>query len=444
MFGRFARLASRARMGAAGMAAGAAGLAVGMPLAICHGYHGGDGDSARIERLERQVEMLTGILAEQFDVQEYTGQQGAVFSWDRERTAAFPLEARPFERGMHGGFTEDPATGIVYTGVPGFGLCAISPDLLTWTRLGSDPRLKNNMHGLTCFEHGGQTRIAAACNEQNVVLIMDTNGVVKQELRQPAGGEFNFAEANAYYSKRPRQMQPWRDGVGKRPDFACTDVCYANDRLYVVTGYCDGDFVLSAEYDQLHKEWRWGPLAWGGKGTEPGKFQTAHGIFSHDGRIFVANREAHQVVEFTPEGKLVRIMPDIPDGARICNLAKADDYYVMNALEPIGGLPAKTAPIYAHTGERLLSTIEPGSLGIPVLKHLHHVWPHYHTDKAGVRSLYILIHGWSAGKFAVLKHAPLGAPSEPACFTTSDGVKHPYPAKPGQPSEFKHVDVRAQ
>ena len=84
------------------------------------------------------------------------------------------------------------------------------------------------------------------------------------------------------------------------------------------------------------------------------------------------------------------------------------------------------------------------ALGIPVLKHLHHVWPHYHTDKAGVRSLYILIHGWSAGKFAVLKHAPLGAPSEPACFTTSDGVKHPYPAKPGQPSEFKHVDVRAQ
>ena len=51
----------------------------------------------------------------------------------------------------------------------------------------------------------------------------------------------------------------------------------------------------------------------------------------------------------------------------------------MNALEPIQHTPAKTAPIFAHSGERLLSTIEPGELGIPVLKHLHHVWPHYVT-----------------------------------------------------------------
>ena len=39
--------------------------------------------------------------------------------------------------------------------------------------------------------------------------------------------------------------------------------------------------------------------AWGGKGDEPGKFQTAHGIFAYDGNIFVANREASQVIEFT-------------------------------------------------------------------------------------------------------------------------------------------------
>ena len=38
---------------------------------------------------------------------------------------------------MHGGFNEDPKTGIVYTGIPGYGLCAISPDL----KVSLDPQL---------------------------------------------------------------------------------------------------------------------------------------------------------------------------------------------------------------------------------------------------------------------------------------------------------------
>ena len=38
---------------------------------------------------------------------------------------------------MHGGFNEDPKTGIVYTGITGYGLCAISPDL----KVSLDPQL---------------------------------------------------------------------------------------------------------------------------------------------------------------------------------------------------------------------------------------------------------------------------------------------------------------
>ena len=53
-----------------------------------------------------------------------------------------------------------------------------------------------------------------------------------------------------------------------------------------------------------------------------------------------------------------------------------------------------------------MSTIVPGDLGIPVLKNIHHVWPHYVTDAAGERTLYLLVHGWNDGKFAVLKHEP--------------------------------------
>ena len=41
---------------------------------------------------------------------------------------------------MHGGFNEDPKTGIVYTGIPGYGLCAISPDL----KVSVDPYLYSN------------------------------------------------------------------------------------------------------------------------------------------------------------------------------------------------------------------------------------------------------------------------------------------------------------
>ena len=61
-----------------------------------------------------------------------------------------------------------------------------------------------------------------------------------------------------------------------------------------------------------------------------------------------------------------RCLPDVPDGARICNVARSERYFVMNALEPLRHTPARTASIYAHDGEHLVSTVEPGDLGIPV------------------------------------------------------------------------------
>ena len=43
-----------------------------------------------------------------------TGKGDFIFSWDQKLTAAFPKEAIMFEPKMHGGFNEDPETGIVY------------------------------------------------------------------------------------------------------------------------------------------------------------------------------------------------------------------------------------------------------------------------------------------------------------------------------------------
>jgi len=72
----------------------------------------------------------------------------------------------------------------------------------------------------------------------------------------PTNSPFDFEEANQYY-----------DDV-ENAKFACTDVTYLDGRLYVVTGYCDGDFCLTLREED--GEWVWGPTAWGGKGDNPG------------------------------------------------------------------------------------------------------------------------------------------------------------------------------
>ena len=266
----------------------------------------------------------------------------------------------------------------MYTGIPGSGLFAISPDLETWTPLNAhDGRLKANIHGLVAFvDPRGRKRIAVAQNDEQRVLVLDAaDGRVLQVLEKPRGGEFGggrgAAEANAYYSARRRHVK----GDGNPSVFAVTDVTYLDGKLYCVTGYCDGDFVLTAE---LHGEggeggeggeegeegegsWRWGTVAWGGKGTGAGQFTTAHGVTAHDGHIYVANRESFQVVKFRPDGSLVEVLPDIPHGSRICNVAKAQGspggggvagggaaagaaaatataggHFYMNALAPLG------------------------------------------------------------------------------------------------------------
>jgi hypothetical protein len=374
---------------------------------LCHGNHSHHHRShaGASEEAKQEVVQL---------VPKFTGQGNAVFSWDKELTAAFPADARPYEKDLHGGFSEDSETGIVYTGIPGYGLCAISRDLREWKRVGNDDRLKANIHGLCVFKHKGTTNIALAQNEDARILIVALDGTIKQELPQPEGGEFNFDEANAYYSNRPLQQAPWGKKMGMHvPTFCVTDVAYLDGKLYAVTGYSAGDFCLAAH--EVDGKWRWGPFAWGGKGSTPGKFTTAHGIFAYNDSILIANRNACEVIEYTKEGKLIRFLPDIPAEALICNVARADDYFVMNALEPVRCTPAKTAAIYAHDGQNLVSTIEPGELGIPVLKHLHHVWPHYipGATSSDIPTLHLLIHGWALGKFAVLRHEPKGTPSPP-------------------------------
>ena len=242
-----------------------------------------------------------------------TGQADMVFAWDEGLTGAFPEAAKPHEPKMHGGFNEDAETGIVYTGIPGYGLCSISADLKTWTKLGDDPRLKWNVHSIVVFKHKGEKLIALANNNNQRVLIVDLQGNVKQEMAPPKGGEFNFEPANNYYK-------------GKKVRFAVTDVTYLDGKLYAVTGYSPGDFVLTAH--EVDGKWQWGPTAWGGKGKELGKFNTAHGVFAKDDHIYVANRQSFQVLKFTKDGKLVENLKGIPNGSLVCNVAHTGEHFI--------------------------------------------------------------------------------------------------------------------
>ena len=314
-----------------------------------------------------------------------TGQGEFIFSWDEGLTAAFPKDAHEFEPGMHGGFNEDPETGIVYTGIPGYGLCSISPNLTKWATLGTDARLKDNIHGITFFVHKGVKYLAVA-QEGKRVLVLTLDGTIISEILKPTGSEFKFDKANEFFSS-------------KDSNFGVTDVTYLKGTLYVAHGYSSGDFVMTIK--EKNGKWNWGKLAWGGKGDNPGQFQTAHGIYAHEGHILVANRAAGQVVKFTKKGKFIETFNDIPEGSLICNVSYKSEHYFMNALSAIGD--QKSAPIYVHSGEKLLSTVIPGDLNIPVLTNIHQVWPHIVEAENGSKQLYLLVHGWNKGKFAVLK-----------------------------------------
>ena len=314
-----------------------------------------------------------------------TGQGAFVFSYDKELTSAFPKEAQEFEPGMHGGFNEDPETGIVYTGIPGYGLCSISPDLTKWTVIGTDERLKDNIHGIVFFVHKGKKYLAVA-QEGKRVLVLTLDGTVVSEILKPVGTEFNFKEANDFFAREDS-------------NFGVTDVTYLKGTLYVAHGYSKGDFVMTIK--EKGGKWQWGKLAWGGKGDKPGQFQTAHGIYAHNKHILVANRAAGQVVKFNKKGKFIETFNDIPEGSLVCNVSYKTEHFFLNALSAIGD--QKSAPVYVHSGEELVSTVIPGDLDIPVLTNIHQVWPHFVQKANGTKQLYLLVHGWNKGKFAVLK-----------------------------------------
>jgi DNA-binding beta-propeller fold protein YncE len=100
----------------------------------------------------------------------------------------------------------------------------------------------------------------------------------------------------------------WNEAAGSRKLTQPTDVAIAaNGDVFVSQGHTPGANG-DARVLKFDKDGRF--LAqWGGKGSEPGKFQVAHGLdIDPQGNLWVADRENQRIQVFTPTGTFVREM----------------------------------------------------------------------------------------------------------------------------------------
>lgn len=140
------------------------------------------------------------------------------------------------------------------------------------------------------------------------------------DLRKENGEEFLYLSdiKNRIVAKTTlKGEQVWKIGLpeeagvyGENSQYRPTNVAFAPDGgFYVGDGY--GSHYIH-QYDRNAKWVR----TWGGKGTEPGKMQTPHGLWFDDrpGRepmLVVADRANARLQYFTPDGKFLRIVEGV-------------------------------------------------------------------------------------------------------------------------------------
>lgn len=100
----------------------------------------------------------------------------------------------------------------------------------------------------------------------------------------------------------------WNESTGSRKLNQPTDIAIApNGDVFVSEGHTPGAAgdarVLKFDKNGRHL------TQWGGKGSEPGKFQVAHGlVLDRRGQLWVMDRENQRIQVFTQKGAFVREM----------------------------------------------------------------------------------------------------------------------------------------
>jgi hypothetical protein len=300
-----------------------------------------------------------------------------------------PAEAIEVLTAAHGGFAVDrrDGKGEVYFALPGAGIIQISRDLQSTRMLPTDPEMAaTNMHNASIWTESGKPYLVFPGNQIGKVYTTALDGSLLHTLNPP-GTETTFGPAvvNDYFA------------AGEK--FVPTDVDYLGGRYYIATGYSSLDYVLTANVtagDAVAAEWN--GLAFGGKGTEPGQFQTGHGItIAPDGKtIAVADRPLAEIDHFTADGEYLNTIK-IPEGAFACDIDYEAGYAVVGCLH--GPDRDKGAPIYILKGDKVVSTLMPKEdLGLENFVHIHNA---VITERDG--KLYVIAQAWNPGDFAILE-----------------------------------------
>ena len=302
----------------------------------------------------------------------------------------FPTEVAAAIDKAHGGFDVDrrEGKGETYFQLPGVGIIQISADLKT-TRLIETPAVlrEANAHYTTVWSTSeGTPYLSFPANDVGKIFTTTLDGKLVHTLEAPdALTDFEHQEVNIYFSEG-----------GK---FVPTGVTHVDGMLYVTTGYSDLDYILGVKLTSLDPlEANWYPLAFGGKGDEPGQFGTGHHITVPEGtnRLDASDRANAEIERYSPDGTYLETLPLIK-GSFPCSIDYEAGYAVVACL--YGPNKEKGAPLYILEGNNLVSTVMlKEELGIETFQHLHGAVIRKIDGK-----LYIIAQSWNPGDIVILE-----------------------------------------
>jgi hypothetical protein len=305
-------------------------------------------------------------------------------------SSSLPEPARRVLVSAHGGFAVDhrPGREETYFALPGAGILRLAADLKQVALVPTAPEMRDtNLHNTKIwYAPDGTPFLSFPANDAGRVFTTSLAGELLGTLARPTDAdELGLPAVRDYFA-----------GGGA---FVPTDVEFLDGILYMTTGYSSLDYVLTARVTSYRPmKAVWYDLAFGGRGSGPGQFNTGHGITIAPGsrRVDVADRANGKIDRFTRHGQYLSTLR-MPAGSLPCDIDYVGRYAVVAALD--GPDKSRGAPIYLLEDDRLVSTIFPkDDLGLVNFKHVHNAV----LREAGGK-LYIIAQAWNPGDFAVLE-----------------------------------------
>jgi hypothetical protein len=301
-----------------------------------------------------------------------------------------PPEAQTVLKGAHGGFSVDLAKGKgeTYFALKGAGIIQISADLKSTRMIDTPEEMRNtNLHNTTIWHApDAKSHLLFPGNEANKVFMTGLDGKLDAVLATPeAGVDLGNPVPNEYFKSN-----------GK---FVPTDVEQLDGKLYITTGYSKLDYVLTARILKTNPvELAWNNLSFGGKGKEPGQFDTGHGITVPPKlkRLDIADRANGEIDRFSPDGKYLSTVA-MPKDSFPCDTYFLGNYTAVASLNN----PDKTkgAAIYILEKDKVISTILPKEeLGLANFMHIHNA-----VLRQIGKKYYVIAQAWNPGDFAILE-----------------------------------------